>query len=119
MIKPCLCKLIDDKEIEQARRELPDAGTIGRLRDFYQVFADGTRLKILYFLTRHELCVADLATLVGMGQSAVSHQLKVLRMNRLVKVRKDGTTYYYSLDDEHVRSIFEVALEHVHEGSSR
>lgn len=119
METPCLCKMIDDRDIELARKELPDALTIGHLSDFFHVFADGTRLKILYFLSRHELCVADLSTLVEMGQSAVSHQLKVLRLNRLVKYRKEGTTYYYSLDDEHVRSVFEVALEHVHEGGRR
>jgi len=119
MDTPCLCKMIDNKEIERSVQEMPDAGTIGQLGDFFQVFADGTRLKILYFLSRHELCVADLASLVGMGQSAVSHQLKVLRLNRLVKFRKEGTTNYYSLDDEHVRSVFEVALAHVDEGSGR
>ncbi|MDI9571616.1 MAG: metalloregulator ArsR/SmtB family transcription factor, partial [Candidatus Cloacimonadota bacterium] len=71
--------------------------------------------KILYYLSRHELCVADLALLVQMQQSAISHQLKLLRLDRLVKYRKEGTTTYYSLDDEHINSIFKVALEHSQE----
>lgn len=115
MIESCLCKMISDIEINEIKANLPDGQTIDHLSEFFKVFGDGTRLKILYFLSRHELCVADLSTLVGMQQSAVSHQLKILRMNRLVKYRKDGTTIYYALDDSHVQSIFDVALEHVRE----
>lgn len=111
----CKCKNIDKKELERTIEQQPDADTIERMSNFFSVFGDGTRLKILYYLSCHELCVADLASLVKMGQSAVSHQLRNLRLNRLVKVRKEGTTSYYSLDDEHVQSIFEVALEHINE----
>ena len=111
----CKCKYIDQKELESTIAQQPDAETIERLSTFFSVFGDGTRLKILYYLSRHELCVADLASLVKMGQSAVSHQLRNLRLNRLVKVRKEGTTSYYSLDDFHVQSIFEVALAHINE----
>ncbi|MDP2173649.1 MAG: metalloregulator ArsR/SmtB family transcription factor [Candidatus Cloacimonadaceae bacterium] len=111
----CLCKMIGDSEINEIKANLPDGQTIDYLSEFFKVFGDSSRLKILYFLSRHELCVADLSTLVEMHQSAVSHQLKILRMNRLVKYRKDGTTIYYALDDAHVQSIFAVALEHIRE----
>ncbi|HOA30106.1 MAG TPA: metalloregulator ArsR/SmtB family transcription factor, partial [Candidatus Cloacimonadota bacterium] len=70
-----------------------------------------------YFLSKAELCVADLSTLAGMQQSAVSHQLKTLRLSRLVKTRKEGTVVYYSLDDQHIKNLFDVALEHLEEQS--
>lgn len=116
MEKRSICKMIDDNEIEKTRAELPPDETILRLSEFFAVFADSTRLKIIYYLSKHELCVADLATLVQMGQSAVSHQLKLLRLSRLVKYRKVGTSSFYSLDDEHVHDIFKVALQHLVEG---
>jgi ArsR family transcriptional regulator, lead/cadmium/zinc/bismuth-responsive transcriptional repressor len=94
----------------------PESQTIDYLSDFFRVFGDSTRLKIIYFLSRHEFCVADLSSLVGMQQSAVSHQLKILRLHRLVKFRKEGTTTYYSLDDKHVQEVFGIALNHVAEG---
>jgi ArsR family transcriptional regulator len=119
MTVTCLCKSISDKEMEAIKADLPSDPTIGRLSDFFRVFGDGTRLKVLYYLSRHELCVADLAALVGMQQSAVSHQLKLLRLQHLVKYRKHGTTIYYTLDDDHVQSVFKLALEHVNEERER
>jgi len=113
--KPCLCKNIGPEDFRETQACLPSPQTISRMAEFFKVFGDGTRLKILYFLSRHELCVADLSTLVEMQQSAVSHQLKLLRLNRLVKLRKVGTTVYYSLDDSHVESIFDLALLHLRE----
>jgi len=113
--KACLCKNIAPEEMSRIQSELPTGDTISHLAEFFKVFGDGNRLRILYFLSRHELCVADLAALVEMQQSAVSHQLKLLRLNRLVKLRKVGTTVYYSLDDSHVESIFELALLHLRE----
>jgi ArsR family transcriptional regulator len=111
----CLCKSISVEEMEDIKTHIPEDETIQKMADFFKVFGDGTRLKILYYLSRHELCVADLALLVQMQQSAISHQLKLLRLDRLVKYRKEGTTTYYSLDDEHINSIFKVALEHLQE----
>ncbi len=116
MTVKCMCKDIDPKELDSIKEGIPAGATIDQLSDFFRVFGDSSRLKLLYFLSRHEFCVADLAALAGMQQSAVSHQLKTLRLSRLVKYRKAGTTVYYSLDDMHVHSIFEVALEHVNEG---
>ncbi len=107
-----------DSEAGTARIEagLPDEQTIGWLSDFFGVFADNTRLRMLYFLSRGELRVAELAGLVGLQQSAVSHQLKILRLHRLVKSRREGTTIHYSLDDEHVQQVLAIALSHVSEG---
>ncbi len=113
--KTCLCKNIDPQEMQSMQNEVPNADTISRMAEFFKVFGDGTRLKILYYLSRHELCVADLSGLVGMQQSAVSHQLKLLRLNHLVKLRKEGSTVYYALDDCHVDSIFALALLHIQE----
>ncbi|MDD2228642.1 MAG: metalloregulator ArsR/SmtB family transcription factor [Candidatus Cloacimonetes bacterium] len=113
--KICLCKNIASTEMLIIKKGLPADEVINHMSDFFKVFGDGTRLKILYFLLHHELCVADIAALVNMQQSAVSHQLKLLRLNRLVKYRKEGITVYYSLDDSHVESIFELALSHLRE----
>ncbi len=112
----CLCKGISDVEMDSIKAGLPDDQTTGWLSDFFGVFADNTRLRILYFLSRSEFCVADLSSLVGLQQSAVSHQLKTLRLHRLVKSRREGTTIYYSLDDEHVQQVFAIALQHINEG---
>lgn len=108
-------KGLSQEEAEKLQAGLPDERTIDILSDFFSVFADNTRLRILWFLSQKELRVADLAALVGMQQSAVSHQLKTLRLQRLVKFRREGTTIHYSLDDDHVRQIFDVALEHIRE----
>ncbi len=113
--KVCLCKNIPQEEMQRIQAEVPAETTISHMAEFFKVFGDGTRLKILYYLSRHEFCVADLTSLVGMQQSAVSHQLKLLRLHRLVKLRKEGTTVYYSLDDLHVESIFALAHTHLQE----
>ncbi|MEN6445118.1 MAG: metalloregulator ArsR/SmtB family transcription factor [Candidatus Cloacimonas sp.] len=111
----CLCKSISVEEMNDIKSHIPTDETIQDMAEFFKIFGDGTRLKILYYLFRHELCVADLALLVKMQQSAISHQLMLLRLHRLVKYRKEGTTTYYSLADEHINSIFKVALEHLQE----
>lgn len=115
MNKQCACKSIPEDELKRIKDELPDSDTIESLGEFFKVFGDPTRLKLLYFLSQYELCVADLAKLSEMEQSAVSHQLKILRLHRLAKQRRDGTTIYYSLNDNHVREVFDVALEHIEE----
>ena len=110
-----LGKSISAEEMENIKRHIPADEVIQKMAEFFKVFGDGTRLKILSYLSMKELCVADLSLLVQMQQSAISHQLMLLRLNRLVKYRKEGTTIYYSLDDEHINSIFKVALEHLQE----
>ena len=83
------------------------------IADFYKVFGDSTRIRILYALMEKELCVGDLVQGLNMNQSAVSHQLRVLRQNDLVKFRKDGKTIVYSLDDSHVTVLLQQGLEHI------
>lgn len=104
------------RKLEEVKDTLPPPRTLEYLREFFSVFGDSTRLRILYFLSQGEFCVADISFLVGMEQSAVSHQLKILRLNRLVKYRRDGTTIFYSLDDAHVGELLGTALEHIREG---
>lgn len=90
-----------------------DDQTLFRLADFYKVFGDPTRIRILYALSRQELCVQDIADELSMTQSAISHQLRILKQSFLVKNRRDGKTIYYSLNDDHVATIMSQGLEHV------
>ncbi|MDR3091194.1 MAG: metalloregulator ArsR/SmtB family transcription factor [Clostridiales bacterium] len=83
------------------------------LADFYKIFGDSTRIKILCALRAGEVCVGDLAESLGLSQPAVSHQLRVLRQNDFVKFRKDGKTVYYSLDDDHIAVLLEQGLDHL------
>lgn len=115
MTELCKCKQITDSEIKDIVNGLPATENMERLANFFKVFGDFSRLKILYFLSRAELCVADLSALAGMQQSAVSHQLKTLRLSRMVKTRKQGTVVYYALDDLHIKNLFDLALEHLEE----
>ena len=85
------------------------------MAELYKLFGDSTRIKILYILLKSEMCVYHLAQLIGVSQSAVSHQLRVLKSSRLVKYRRDGKTVYYSLADEHVKMIIECGMEHITE----
>ena len=88
---------------------------INDLSDFFKVMGDNTRLKILIALIHNEYCVNDIANIIGLSQSAVSHQLKVLRKSKLVKSTRNGRYIYYSLDDEHVEIILNMAIEHINE----
>ena len=85
------------------------------LSNIFKMFADPTRLKILSMLFQHELCVCDISALLDMTQSAVSHQLSVLRQNRIIKSRRSGKNIYYSLDDAHIEAIYKIGLEHIEE----
>ncbi len=85
------------------------------LADLYKVFGDYSRIRIMYILLQEELCVQDIADALGMTQSAVSHQLKTLKQNKLVKARRDGKSIFYSLADEHVRIILDMGREHLEE----
>lgn len=92
-----------------------DERTVYDLADLFKVFGDSTRLRILCVLMEQEICVADLADTLEMTQSAISHQLRTLKQSKLVKSRRDGKMVYYSLDDDHVRSIIETGREHLEE----
>ena len=94
---------------------LPDDEVLYELADLFRVFGDSTRIKILYALNDDELCVQDIANAVQLSQSAVSHQLRVLKDSKLVRFRRDGKTIYYALDDDHVRSILSMGMDHIEE----
>ena len=94
---------------------LPDDEVLYELADLFRVFGDYTRIKILYALHDNELCVQDIANAVQLSQSAVSHQLRVLKDTKLVRFRRDGKTVYYALDDDHVRSILSLGMVHIEE----
>ncbi len=94
---------------------MPEEEKLYDLADFFKVFGDSTRIKILWALDREDMCVCDLAVLLGMTKSAISHQLKTLRQARLVKYRKKGKVVIYSLADDHVKNILEVGFEHIGE----
>ncbi|MDO4581697.1 MAG: metalloregulator ArsR/SmtB family transcription factor [Bacillota bacterium] len=113
-IAVCDCEIIHEQEVEQARRAMPDAGELARTVALFRLLGDMTRLKLVAALQGRELCVCDLAALLQMSKSAVSHQLSELRRQQLVKFRRDGKFVFYSLDDEHVEEIIAMALTHVH-----
>ena len=94
---------------------MPDDEVLYELADLFRVFGDSSRIKILYALHDSVLCVQDLANAVQLSQSAVSHQLRVLKDTKLVRFRRDGKTVYYALDDDHVRSILSMGMDHIEE----
>ena len=101
--------------VERVREQLPPDETLYDLAELFKMFGDSTRVKILYALLETELCVCDIAKLLDVTQSAVSHQLRVLKSGKLVKYRREGKTMYYSLADEHVFRIISQGMEHVQE----
>lgn len=101
--------------LDKVKRELPDDEALCELSDLFKVFGDTTRIKILYALFESELCVCAIADLLGMEQSAISHQLKVLKTNKLVGNRREGKTVYYFLADDHVRLIIGQGFDHLTE----
>ena len=96
---------------------LPEDERLYDLAELFRMFGDTTRIKILYVLFESELCVCDIAKLLGLTQSAVSHQLRILKDAKLVRFRREGKTVFYTLDDDHVRSILELGMEHIMENS--
>ena len=101
--------------VEKVRQVMPGEDTLYDLTELFRIFADSTRVRILYVLEESEMCVCDLAALLGMTQSAISHQLRALKNARLVKARRDGKTVFYSLADQHVKTILDQGLEHIRE----
>lgn len=111
----CDCDVIHPDMVERVKRYMPDEEKLYDLADFFKVFGDSTRVKMLWALDRGELCVCDLAVLLNMTKSAISHQLKTLRQEKLVKYRRDGKNAFYSLQDEHVKNLLEIGMEHIEE----
>lgn len=108
----------DTRVMENAGREQAveqDDETLYDLAELFKVFGDSTRIRILYAMFERELCVNDIAGLLNLSQSSVSHQLRILKTSKLVKFRREGKSIYYSLDDEHVRAIISMGMEHITE----
>ena len=101
--------------MNQVNQNMPDEEVLYDLAELFKIFGDSTRIKILYVLFESEMCVCDIAQLLGMTQSAISHQLRSLKQSRLVKARREGKTVFYSLADGHVRTILDQGMEHVAE----
>ena len=112
-IECCEIHEVHENLVHQIEDGMPSEDLIRNLADFYKVFGDVTRVKILCVLFQSELCVCDLAEVVGMTQSAVSHQLRVLKQAKLVKNRREGKIVYYSLADAHIQSIINQGMEHI------
>ena len=112
-IDRCDCPTIHEDVVGKVRNGMPREDTLMDLSDTFKVFSDSTRLKILCALIQAEMCVCDIAALLGMTQSAVSHQLRVLKQANLVKNRRDGKVVYYSIADAHVETIINNGMEHV------
>lgn len=101
--------------VQKTKACLPDESKLYQLSELYKVFGDSTRIRILFALAQQELCVCDIADTLEMTQSAISHQLRVLKTNKLVKSRREGKQIFYSLDDEHVNTILSQGLSHINE----
>ena len=111
----CDCDCVHSEIVEKTRKNFPKDELLGDLSDFFKVIGDGTRIKILWALDSNEMCVCDIANLLNMTKSAVSHKLRGLREANLVKFRKSGKEVFYSLSDNHVKEIFEQGLIHIQE----
>jgi DNA-binding transcriptional ArsR family regulator len=114
-VDTCITKGIHREIIRSVNRKMPDPVALYELADLFKLFGDSTRLGILWALSESEMCVCDLCALLKMKQPAVSHQLKNLKQSRIVKARRDGKIVYYSLEDEHIRKLLNLGMEHTQE----
>ena len=114
-IDRCDCNVIHEDIVNAVKEKMPSEENLYDLAELFKIFGDTTRIKILWALAESEMCVCDIAVLLNMTQSAISHQLRVLKVARLVKNRKEGKVVYYSLDDAHVKQVFEQGLIHIKE----
>lgn len=112
----CDVVLVDEAKVRAAEASLVDDLTATHMADTFQALSDPTRVRIISALARQELCVCDLAAVLGMSPSAISHQLRLLRVMGLVRHRKEGRMVYYALDDEHIHRLFQEGLEHARHG---
>ena len=115
MAPNCDCNYIHEDIVKKVREQLPADTELYDLAELFKVFGDSTRIKILSALAFSEMCVCDIACLLNMTKSSISHQLRILKQARLVRYRRDGKTVYYNLDDAHVTQIFRQGLEHIEE----
>ena len=112
----CDCEVIHEDILSKVKCHMPKDTGLYDLADFFKVFGDSTRMQILWALDINEMCVCDIAVLLGVTKSAISHQLRYLKEAHLVKNRKEGKVIFYSLHDEHVKNILEMGFEHINEG---
>ena len=112
-IETCITEGIHQKTVHKVRKLMPEQVDLYELADLFKLFGDSTRISILWALSESEMCVCDLCALLQMKQPAVSHQLKNLKQARVVKARRDGKVIYYSLDDDHIRKLLNLGMEHV------
>ncbi len=111
----CDCDVLHAEVVERVREKLPEENLLYDLADFFKVLGDSTRARIMWALDESEMCVCDLAVLLNMTKSAISHQLRSLRQANLVKYRREGKVIFYSLADDHVKQVFEMGLLHIKE----
>ncbi|MDQ2675465.1 MAG: metalloregulator ArsR/SmtB family transcription factor [Actinomycetota bacterium] len=111
----CEIAFVDEVRVRRVRRRMKSQEAVGLLAETFRVLGDPTRIRIAHALSQEELCVCDLANLLGASQSAVSHSLRALRQMKLVRHRKEGKIAYYALDDEHIRELLGVGFDHVDE----
>ncbi len=116
IVEQCDCVVIHDEIVNHVRTKMPNEEVLFNLAELFKIFSDSTRVKILWALDESELCVCDISVLLNMTQSAISHQLKVLKQVNLVKSRREGKIVYYSLSDDHVKNIFNQGMIHISEG---
>lgn len=114
-IDKCEFMHIHDEVVEKVNESMPGEESLYDLADFFKVFADSTRIKILYALLQTEMCVCDIANVLNASQSAISHQLRLLKQMKLVKFRREGKTIFYSLSDNHIENILNQGMEHIGE----
>ncbi len=114
-VETCQCTVLHEEVIQSVQEKMPEDEYLYDLADLFKVFGDSTRIKIIFALFTEEMCVCDIAALLNMSQSAISHQLHVLKQARLVKYRKEGKVVYYSLNDDHIKTILDQGLNHIME----
>ena len=114
-VERCEFMHVHEDIVTKVQEHMPDEEALYDLAELFKLFGDSTRIKILYVLNESEMCVCDIAQLLGMTQSAISHQLQVLKKSKLVKYRREGKTVFYSLADDHVRAILGQGMDHVTE----
>lgn len=115
IIESCDYIHVHDETIEKVKESMPKEEVLYDLAEFFKVFGDSTRIKILYVLLQAEMCVCDIGQMLNVSQSAVSHQLRFLKQMQLVKFRREGKTIFYSLSDGHIKTILSQGLEHIEE----
>ena len=110
----CDCNIIHQDRVDDVLQSMPSDKTFLNLAELYKLIGDTTRCRILFALDKNEMCVCDIANVLNMTKSAVSHQLAVLRKSNIVKCRRSGKEVYYTLDDDHINKLFEIGLEHIY-----